>query len=129
LPETLVERAAELSMPAMALLDHNGVYGAPRFHMMARKKRGRGHIGAEVSVLDLGTRMTPPAWLPHQWPQEPVRLPVLCASRQGYQNLCRLITCFKMREAEKCEGAATLNDLEEHANGLICLTGGDEGPL
>ncbi|MGB9148008.1 MAG: error-prone DNA polymerase, partial [Acidobacteriaceae bacterium] len=50
-------------------------------------------------------------------------------SRAGYQNLCQLITQFKMREKNKAEGAATRDDLEQYAGGLICLTGGDEGPL
>ena len=54
---------------------------------------------------------------------------LLCASQTGYQNLCQLITRFKMRETTKAEGAATLEDLEEFSAGLICLTGGDEGPL
>ena len=36
LPETLVERAAALGYPALALVDRDGVYGAPRFHKAAR---------------------------------------------------------------------------------------------
>src|SRR5581483_12446833 len=56
-------------------------------------------------------------------------LPVLCESREGYQNLCQLITQFKMRETTKQEGAAGFDDLEQYASGLVCLTGGDEGPL
>jgi error-prone DNA polymerase len=129
LPEDLVQRASELNMSAMALLDRNGVYGSARFHTLARKHGVRAHIGAEISVSSLGSRLTPPAWLPHQHPPEPVRIPMLCASRAGYQNLCQLITRFKMRETTKCEGAATLADLEEFSPGLICLTGGEEGPL
>ena len=43
--------------------------------------------------------------------------------------MCQLITRFKMREKTKCEGSATFDDLREYASGLICLTGGDEGPL
>ncbi len=50
------------------------------------------------------------------------------ASRAGYQNLCRLITKMKLR-AKKGEGAVTQEELQEHASGLICLTGGAEGPL
>ncbi|HTF69833.1 MAG TPA: PHP domain-containing protein, partial [Edaphobacter sp.] len=54
---------------------------------------------------------------------------MLCESREGYQNLCQLITRFKMREKSKGEGAATLEDVQQYASGLVCLTGGDEGPL
>jgi len=129
LPEDLIQRAAELNMPAMALLDRNGVYGSARFHTLARKHGVRAHVGAEVAVSSLGRRLTPPDWLPHQHAPEPARLPLLCSSRTGYQNLCQLITRFKMRETTKCEGAATLEDLEQYASGLICLTGGDEGPV
>jgi len=128
-PEALIERAAELDMPSIALSDRNGVYGAARFHTQAKKTGVRAHIGAEIAVSSFGNRLTPPAWLPHQCPAEPSRLLLLCASQTGYQNLCQLITRFKMREATKAEGAATLDDLEEFSDGLICLTGGDEGPL
>src|SRR5580692_2203981 len=129
LPEDLIQRAAELLMPAMALLYRNGVYGAPRFQTLAHKHGVRAHVGAEVAVSSLGRRLTPPDWLPHQHAPEPARIPLLCASRAGYQNLCQLITRFKMRETTKCEGAATLEDLEEFSSGLVCLTGGEEGPL
>ncbi len=128
-PEALIERAAQLDMASIALLDRNGVYGAPRFHAQAEEKGLRAHIGAEIAVEGLGTRLLPPAWLPHSCPEELARLPLLCTSTIGYQNLCQLITRFKMRESTKQEGQATVPDLEEFAGGLVCLTGGDEGPL
>ena len=128
-PETLIERAAQLGMPALALGDRNGLYGAARFHTAAVRCGVRAHIGAEIAVRSFGNMLTPPAWLPHQHPAQPPRLLLLCESQTGYQNLCQLITRFKMRETTKGEGAATLEDLEEFSPGLICLTGGDEGPL
>ena len=128
-PEELILRAVELEMPAMALLDRNGVYGSARFHTSARRNGLRAHIGAEIAVSSFGPRLAPPPWQPHQHLTEPARLPLLCASRLGYQNLCQMVTRFKMREREKCEGAATFADLEQYASGLICMTGGDEGPL
>jgi len=128
-PEALAERAQQLEMPAIAIADRNGVYGAARFHTMATKCGVKAHIGAEIAVSSFGNALTPPDWLPHQYPPEPPRLLLLCASQIGYQNLCQLITRFKMREATKAEGAANLDDLEEFSAGIICLTGGDEGPL
>ena len=128
-PELLIERAAQLEMPAIALTDRNGLYGAARFHMAAKRCNIKAHIGAEITVSSFGNKLQPPEWLPHQHPREPSRITLLCASRAGYQNLCQLITRFKMRESTKAEGAATLEDLEEFSAGLICLTGGDEGPL
>src|ERR1700689_2417077 len=98
LPESLMARCAQLQMPAMALLDRNGLYGAPRFHMAASRAGTRAHIGAEISVRtsenavsDVGERARPPQWLPHRIPSEPVRWPLLAATQSGYQNLCRLI--------------------------------------
>jgi error-prone DNA polymerase len=128
-PDDLVERAAAIEMPALALTDRNGLYGSVRFHTAAKRCKIKAHIGAEISVSSFGHRLTPPEWLPHQHPNEPPRLTLLCASQTGYQNLCQLITRFKMRESTKTEGAATLDDLEEFSAGLICLTGGDESPL
>src|SRR5207249_1191094 len=57
-----------------------------------------------------------------------IRLPLLVSSRTGYQNLCRPITKMKLR-AKKDEGAVREEELQEHAAGLICLTGADDGPL
>jgi error-prone DNA polymerase len=128
-PEDLIERAATLKMPAIALLDHNGVYGSARFHNSARKHDIRAHVGAEIAVSNFEPRLTPPVWLPHQRIAEPARLPLLCESREGYQNLCQLITQFKMRETTKNAGAANFEDLQQYAPGLVCMTGGDEGPL
>ena len=128
-PEALIERAAELGMPAMAMADRNGLYGVARFHTAAKRCGVQAHIGAEIAVSSFGQRLQPPAWLPHQSAAEPSRVVLLCASQTGYQNLCQLITRFKMREATKAEGTARLEDLEEFSAGLICLTGGAEGPL
>lgn len=128
-PEALIERAVVLEMPAIALLDRNGFYGSARFHTSAKRNDVRAHIGAEIAVSSLGPRLTPPSWLPHQHVAEPARLSLLCESREGYQNLCQLVTRFKMRETTKQEGAANFGDLQQYASGLVCLTGGDEGPL
>lgn len=129
LPELLMARCAQLDMPAMALLDRNGLYGAPRFYIAAKEAGTRAHIGAEISVRDAGERVRPPDWLPHRVPAEGVRLALLAETQSGYQNLCRLITRLKLREAHKAEGAALLADVAEYSEGLVCLTGGDEGPL
>jgi error-prone DNA polymerase len=103
LPEELISTCADFGMPAMALIDRDGVYGSPRFHMAAQKAGIRAHIGAEVTCTD-----------GH-------RYPLLAESRAGYQNLCRLITRMKLR-AKKGEGAATPEEFAEFAEGLVCLT-------
>ena len=68
MPEFLMQQAAHLEMPAMALLDRNGLYGAARFHMEGTRCGVRAHIGAEVAVSDLGQRFQPASYLPHQLP-------------------------------------------------------------
>ncbi len=49
-PEELVAACLNLEMPAMALLDRDGMYGAPRFHLAAKKNGIKAHIGAEITV-------------------------------------------------------------------------------
>jgi error-prone DNA polymerase len=110
LPEELAGVCAELQMPAMALVDREGVSGAPRFHMAAKKLGIRAHIGGEVTAED-GSRYV-----------------LLAENRLGYQNLCRLISHIKLR-APKGKAAARLEDVEQFSKGLVCLTGGDEGRL
>jgi len=109
-PEDLAGACAEFGMPAMALVDRNGVYGAPRFHMAAKKAGIRAHIGSEITCTNGRT------------------YPLLVETREGYQNLCRLVTRMKLR-AKKGEGAATLDELAEFARGLICLTRHPEARL
>jgi error-prone DNA polymerase len=132
-PEDLIARALELEIPAIALLDRNGFYGSARMHTAGERNSIRAHVGAEISTSAFGPRLTPPAWLPlpqfFEKDSASPRIPLLCASRIGYQNLCQLITQFKMREPTKAEGAATHDDLAQYSEGLLCLTGGDEGPL
>src|SRR6516162_5262802 len=139
-PEELADACHAHQMPAMALLDRDGVYGAARFHLAMKKLGLQAHIGAEITSL-----------LPHVSLSDnvaPSRVPLLCASREGYQNLCRLVTRTKLRapkypatlprQTEKAptvelltasQAIATMADLAEFSEGLICMIGGDEGPL
>ncbi|HEY6386582.1 MAG TPA: error-prone DNA polymerase [Candidatus Acidoferrum sp.] len=128
-PEGLVSRAKELEMPVIALVDRDGVYGSPRLHVAAKSVGIRAHVGAEVSVEGFGNRAGLPSWMPNSFSPRPVRLTLLVESRTGYQNLCRLMTRYKLREKEKGTGAARLDEVAEHAEGLVCLTGGEEGVL
>src|SRR6202166_4515336 len=114
LPEELASVCAEREMEAMAVLDRDGMYGAPRFYVAAKKSNVRALIGAEVTS------------------EEGWRYPLLVESRKGYQNICRWITSMKLH-AKKGEGqisrAELAGQLGNDGGGLICLTGGDEGPL
>ncbi|HYK19769.1 MAG TPA: error-prone DNA polymerase, partial [Pyrinomonadaceae bacterium] len=122
-PEELIAAALELQMPAMALLDRDGVYGAPRFHLSAKRNELKAQIGAEITVQI-------PKLKAHSLTT--CSIPVLVRNRQGYQNLCRLITLMKMRvpkHAKPGECVVTAEELAAHAAGLVCLTGGFDGPL
>jgi len=100
-PEELIAACLALKLQAMALLDRDGVYGAPRFHLAAKKNGIKAHIGAEITVqslmLDDG-RWTMDDGLKHaRDPKDVITLPLLVPNRTGYQNLCRLITLMKLR--------------------------------
>jgi error-prone DNA polymerase len=142
-PEALVRRAAELGCPALAITDRDGVYGSARAHHAAREIGGghfRAIVGAELSL------------------DGELALPVLVRTREGYQNLCRLITHAKLRglddadvarvaeagaryRAARVPDAEHLNprkdarlrwaELEEFISpgDLIALTGDEEGPI
>jgi len=187
LPEDLIASASEYQSPAMALLDRDGLYGSPRFHLAAKKANLRAHIGAEIACEHLSKNSSPQrhrdtektkqkvchpersegsafreqsvesqkanhaSSLRTRYPalgtspssvlepalseaegclcgEKAFRLPLLVASRAGYKNLCQLLTRMKLR-AKKDEGSVFAHELAHHASGLICLTGGDEGPL
>src|SRR5437879_2961872 len=101
-PEQLAEVAAELEMPAMALLDRNDVYGAQRFSVAAREQKVRPIIGAELSMEDGGV------------------IPVLVENRTGYKNLCELLTEAHLR-SEKGKCAVKWDELPQFAEGLVAL--------
>jgi error-prone DNA polymerase len=103
-PEQLAEVAAELEMPAMALLDRNGVYGAQRFSVAAREHNVRPIIGCELLMEDGAV------------------LPVLVENRTGYKNLCELLTKAHLR-SEKGKCAVRWDELLEFAKGLVALFG------
>src|SRR5438045_809703 len=87
LPEKLIETCADLHMPAMALLDRDGVYGAPRFHMAAKKAGVKAHIGAEITcdffhygVTETWRHKNESAFSVSQCLRGEPRLPLLAAS-------------------------------------------------
>ena len=103
-PEQLAEVAAELQMPAIALLDRNGVYGAQRFSVAARAHGVQPIIGAELSMEDGSI------------------LPVLVEHRTGYKNLCELLTEAHLH-SEKGKCTVRWNELPQFADGLVAFLG------
>src|SRR5690349_24963066 len=78
-PEELAGVCAHYGMPAMALVDRNGIYGAPRFHMAAKKAAIRAHIGSEITCA------------------HGVTYPLLVEKREGYRNRSRPVPRMKRR--------------------------------
>ena len=178
-PEDLVDAAAACGLSAMALIDTNGVYGAPRFYGAAKKAGLRAIVGAEVVIgnADCGMRNAEPNsepgagaatsddvdYGPFSVPHSAFRIPrssdvprsafriphslrpvpdpppsriprfaphltLLVESRDGYRNLCKLLTAGALGRA-KGDPHYDWELIASHASGLHCITGGDEGPL
>jgi error-prone DNA polymerase len=111
LPEELAARAAELGYEAIALTDHDGVYGSLEFAHAAKHFGVRPITGAEVTVGD------------HH-------LTLLCETQAGYANLCRILTDahagtrVEGRESrEPLPPSTTVELVAEHAEGLVALSG------
>ncbi|HLP02354.1 MAG TPA: DNA polymerase III subunit alpha, partial [Opitutaceae bacterium] len=109
-PEAIAKEAARLQLPAVALCDRGGVYGAVRLHQTATEAGVRALVGAELPMEDGSV------------------VPVLAATRAGYRAFCRLLTTANLR-AEKGEGRVAWSELAADNAGLIALTGDEDGPL
>jgi len=109
-PEQMAETAAAVDLPAVALCDRDGFYGSVRFHQKGMEHGIRPLVGCELTLEDDSV------------------LPVLVSSRNGYQNLCRLLTRSRLR-APKGEGRIGWDELPVLAGGVIALSGDEEGPV
>src|SRR4051795_4253813 len=112
LPEELAVQAAELGYPALALTDHDGLYGSLEFAHAAKHFGVRPITGAEVTLAD-GSHVT-----------------LLVETQQGYSNLCRLLTAAHAhtrplgKESQPpADPALDQQLLEELNDGLVCLSG------
>ena len=111
LPEELAARAADVGYDALALTDHDGVYGSLEFAHACKHFHVRAITGAEVTLAG-GAHVT-----------------LLCETQRGYANLCRILTDAHAgtrvpgRERELLTPETTLDVVAEHAEGLVCLSG------
>ncbi len=110
MPEELARRAAELGMPALALTDHDGLYGTVRFVRACEREGVKPIVGAELA-LDGGYHVI-----------------LLAMDAMGYSNLCRVITAAQLAGA-KNSPVLTWDMLAKYAGGLICLSGCREGEV
>jgi error-prone DNA polymerase len=109
-PEALAERAAALGYTALALTDHNGLYGAVRFWRAATDRGIKPLIGAEIT-LDAGHHLT-----------------LLAETQRGYADLCRLLSAGQLA-GQKDDPRLSLDTLAEHSGKLICLSGCRRGSV
>ncbi|MBI4609403.1 MAG: error-prone DNA polymerase [Candidatus Rokubacteria bacterium] len=109
-PDELVEEAHRLGLQALALTDRDGVYGVVRAHVKAREPGLTLIVGAQVTVEDGSV------------------IVLLAQDRDGYANLCRVITAGRLR-SPKGESAVTWEEVCNHAGGLLALWGGDRSLL
>lgn len=124
-PESLIARAKELGMSALAITDHDSLAGVVRFWKAAKEVALHAVIGAEVT-LEGGNHLT-----------------LLAENQRGYANLCRLMTSAHLREmptvsarainpsqwSGKGEPELSWESLNEHCEGLIALSGCRRGPV
>jgi len=125
-PRDLAKAAFDAKLPGLALLDRDGVYGAPQLYSATRDNGLRALVGLELTLEDNSV------------------VPLLAATRTGYQNLCRLVSETKLSERfvtpenvefnldpheRKRPCFASWSELERFSEGLIALTGDEEGPV
>jgi hypothetical protein len=134
--EELVARAAELGQPALALTDHDGLYGAVRFAKACGKRGIKPIFGAEIRVESLlaAAESSPAtdttAATTGISPHDPHHLVLLAETREGYANLCRLLSDAHLADpAREHPPVVTLESLRTYADGVICLTGCRHGEV
>ena len=117
----LPAQAAGLGMPAIAVTDTNNMFAALEFSETAAKSGVQPIIGCQMD-LDYD----PPA--PGEKPRLPAPIVLLAQNQAGYANLMKLNSCLYLR-GDGSVAHITEAELSLHSEGLICLTGGPDGPV
>ncbi len=114
---------ADMDMPAVAMTDTNNMFAALEFSVTAQGAGVQPIIGCQVDLQ-----------LPHDDPsgrtQAPRPAPIVLLSQreEGYENLMKLNSCLYIDKGGQLP-QVTLDELEQHSGGLLCLTGGPDGPM
>ena len=113
--------AAKMNMPAVAVTDTNNMFCALEFSEGASKAGIQPIIGCQVdlgyTVIEQGKRQ-----------EDPAGIVLLAQSEAGYLNLMKLNSCLYLDQGNQVP-QVTLDDLQKYNAGLICLTGGPDGPI
>ncbi|WP_114965924.1 DNA polymerase III subunit alpha [Alkalilacustris brevis] len=108
-------------MPAVAVTDTNNMFAALEFSVLAAGAGVQPIIGCQVSITHDPVQ-------PGERPRTPAPIVLLAQSEAGYGNLMKLNSCLYLEDTG-LEPQVTLEQLEAHADGLICLSGGPDGAI
>ncbi|MEP3947244.1 DNA polymerase III subunit alpha [Ascidiaceihabitans sp.] len=117
----LPDLCAKHGMPAMALTDTNNMFAALEYSIAMSGKGVQPIIGCQVDVTYMATR-------PGEKPRAPAPVVLLAQNETGYENLMKLNSCLYIGNSEQLP-QVTVDELAQYGAGLICLTGGPEGPV
>ncbi|WP_333713402.1 DNA polymerase III subunit alpha [Yoonia sp.] len=117
----LPDLAAGMGMPAVAVTDTNNMFCALEFSEGASKAGVQPIIGCQLDVTYQETE-------PGKRPERPAPIVLLAQSEAGYVNLMKLNSCAYLDAAGQLP-QVTIEELAVHGAGLICLTGGPDGPI
>ena len=111
----------DAGMPAIALTDTNNMFAALEFSVGMADAGIQPIIGCQIDLQFVMQR-------PGERPKPPAPLVLLAQNEVGYENLMKLNSCLYLREGSELP-YVTVEELARHCTGLICLTGGPEGPV
>ena len=136
-PEDYILCARQLGLSALALLERDGMYSLIRSLQAARESSFPLIIGTELTLsatqfsrYDAKASIGSPGWgLPCGWEDTGIRLPILTTSRDGYRDLCSLMSERTLEDADGENPSHGLENIAENAQDIRILTGGPRGPL
>lgn len=114
--EELVERAAELNFPAIALTDISNLFGLIKFYRLAREKGIKPIVGSEIKLVGGESNAVAP-------------LVLLVKDKKGYKNLTRIVSKAYIEGQSNGEPLVKIEWLSEFSDGLIALSGGQKGHI
>ncbi|MGB7242370.1 MAG: DNA polymerase III subunit alpha [Sulfitobacter sp.] len=115
------ELCRKAGMPAMALTDTNNMFAALEFSVAMSGAGIQPIIGCQVDLAYLEVH-------PGERPKDPAALVLLAQSELGYENLMKLNSCLYIDKGNSLP-QVTLAELQARCAGVICLTGGPDGPV
>ncbi len=117
----LIGLCADQAMPAVAVTDTNNMFAALEFSVLAKEKGVQPIVGCQISVAAEPVK-------PGEKPRDPAPIVLLAQNNAGYMNLMKLNSALYIDKGGQLP-QVTVEELATYAEGLICLTGGADGPV